>query len=100
MPLIQQISRARRRTEDIMKKTYANMDDFVSFGDVARDQIGEQCQYISRYVNGQPGRPNLGEGLRIAGDPFDYHFLKIHKDDVAEFVDRVKQHRTNMGITS
>lgn len=62
-------------------------DGFVGFGDVARSRCKQQCQYVSRYV------PNLGEGLRFRGEPSDYHFLEIHKDDVNEFVRRYKNQR-------
>jgi hypothetical protein len=30
--------------------------------------------------------------LRFKGDPRDYHFLLIHKDDVEEFVRRVLEY--------
>jgi len=68
--------------------------DFVNFGDVvARGKFGMQCQYVSRYVDGViPGWANLGKGLRFQGSAANYHSLKIHKDDVEEFVRRVKKH--------
>lgn len=67
-----------------------NSQDFVSFGSVARSQMGQQCQYASRYFNPDPlpDYPYLGEGLRIVGDFNLYHSLQIHKDDVAEAVKR------------
>ncbi len=71
------------------------MSDYVDFGDVARDKIGEQCQYVAHYVDGRHGKPNLGAGLRIVGDPADYHGLKIHADDVDEFVNRVTTYLAN-----
>ncbi len=40
-----------------------------------------------------PGYPNLGEGLRFDGHAYDYHSLAIHKDDVEEFVRRVKEYK-------
>ena len=71
--------------------------DYVSFGDVARNRCGEQCQYVSRLVNGRHGNPELGIGLRFLGDPSDYHFLLIHKDDVETFVGRVKTFYRSIG---
>lgn len=65
----------------------------VSFGDMARQRLGEQCQYVSRFVDGFAGRPALGEGLRFVGDPRDYHSLVIHQDDVEEFIHRYEGHR-------
>lgn len=70
-----------------------NVARFVSFGDVARDQLGMQCQYAARYVGGRHGATNLSEHLRIVGRPEDYHDLRIHEADIAEFVHRVREHR-------
>lgn len=69
----------------------ADKNGFVSFGDVSRRLMGKQAQYGAKYVDGAFGEyPKLGDGLRIEGDSDDYHNLKIHKDDVAEFVRRYK----------
>lgn len=73
-----------------------SIDIYVDFGDVSRQQLGEQCQYGSRYIDGRiDGYPNLGHGLRFKGYDSNgrinnYHDMKIHRDDVAEFVRRVK----------
>lgn len=67
--------------------------DMVSFGDVARDVLGQQCQYASYYVSGIGGRPRLTADLRVEGDAYNYHSLSIHKDDVVKFVERVNEHR-------
>lgn len=76
-------------------------DNYVSFGDIARSRLGQQCQYASRYIDGaMEGWANLGEGLRFTG--FDrngninnYHAMKIHRDDIEEFVRRWQEH-TNL----
>jgi len=70
-------------------------EDYVFFGPVAREQLDMQCQYASHYVGGRSydGSPDLAQGLRFLGRPQDYHELKIHKDDVAEFVRRVQEYR-------
>ncbi len=66
--------------------------DYIPFGEIARDQLGLQGQYASRYVHGRgEDYPNLGVGLRFIGNPDNYHTLKIHPEDVAEFVKRVKE---------
>lgn len=68
---------------------------FVEFGLVAHGLLKQQSQYASRYIDGVIGdSPNLGEGLRFKGDPRDYHFVKIHKDDIAEFVKRVREYKS------
>lgn len=78
--------------------------DFVNFGDMARQRLEMQCQYACRYTGavkgdgtidpdywkGIDGSPCLGEGLRFRGSTKDYHFMEIHKDDVEEFVRRVR----------
>lgn len=69
-----------------------DQDGFVNFGDVARGLLHQQSQYASRYISGLD-RPKLAEGLRTLGDPDDYHELRIHKDDIQEFVDRVRKYR-------
>ena len=67
-------------------------EGYVNFGDIARGELNMQSQYASRYVSGLD-RPKLGEDLRIKGNPDDYHNLRIHKDDVEEFVKRVRAER-------
>jgi hypothetical protein len=77
-----------------LKDINTALNAYVHFGDVALRQCGEQCQYVSRYVDGRiAGYPNLGKGLRFIGKPSDYHDLRIHKDDVEEFVRRYKAHK-------
>lgn len=81
---------------DMMDRIIAEADDkgFVSFGDVARGLLNMQCQYASYYIDGVGGRPVLADGLRIVGDSGNYHSLKIHKDDIQVFVDRVRGARS------
>lgn len=78
--------------EKLLGKYEVDSDGYVDFGDVGRGELGLQSQYSSRYISGLD-RPKLAEGLKVKGNPDDYHFLKIHKDDVDEFVRRVKAHR-------
>lgn len=68
--------------------------DYVDFGDVARDRCSMQCQYASRYLSGAYGSADLGSDLRWYGEVSDYHRLRIHKDDVEKFVERVLKHRS------
>ena len=75
----------------------ADKDGFVNFGDVSRRLLGKQAQYGSRYVDGFFGvddYPKLGEGLRVKGDSDNYHSMKIHKDDIDEFVRRYNDYQT------
>lgn len=67
-------------------------EDYVGFG-VAAGKLEQQTQYCCEYILGEYGRQNCGHGLRFIGNTDDYHFLKIHKDDVDTFVARVKKAR-------
>jgi hypothetical protein len=78
--------------------------EYVNFGDIARGQLHQQCQYASCYVGGKCGYPDLGAGLRfrehgkIVVFSDDYHSLEIHKDDVPIFIKRVEEYRMNNGM--
>jgi hypothetical protein len=82
-----------------MAQRISDLPDYVDFGDVAREQCGQQCQYCSRYININGrwtvrGYPQLGLGLRFENlDTGSYHDILIHKDDVVEFVKRYKEYR-------
>ena len=76
-----------------MGKYEADKDGFINFGDIAHGELGMQTQYASRYVSGID-RPDLAKGLRTRGNPADYHELEIHKDDVEEFIARVKKYKS------
>jgi len=93
---LQEESLITAQDKEKIKKIIAKFSDdngFVNFGEIAHGIFDQQTQYASRYIDGViPGYPNLGEGLRFKGDPSDYHFVKIHKDDIEEFVRRRKDY--------
>jgi hypothetical protein len=67
--------------------------EYICFGDLSRNEMRQQCQYGSRYVHGRiDGYPNLAEGLRVEGNPFDCHSLRMHVDDVPIFMERYREH--------
>ena len=83
---------------NISEKYEADEDGFVRFGDVASGELRQQAQYASRYIDGKMEEyPNLGGGLRFKGDPSDYHTIRIHKDDIEEFVRKVTEHKQASG---
>lgn len=55
-----------------------------------------QNQYISRHVGGRNGSADLSQGLRFDTERFDasgdYHSIRIHRDDLVEFHERVHAH--------
>lgn len=77
-----------------MGKYEIDEDGYVEFGDIALSEMEMQSQYASRYTDGtMKGYPNLGEGLRFKGSVSDYHFMKIHNEDIEEFLRRFKEYR-------
>jgi hypothetical protein len=74
--------------------------NYLSFGDICREQLNMQCQYGSRYADPvwstnsarEAGNwyPDCGKDLRILGSSAQYHSMRIHKDDIDTFVKRVK----------
>lgn len=76
-------------------------NDMISLGDVCRERLQMQCQYGARYAD--PAMCNdaptsyCGRGLRITGDCGSYHDMRIHEDDVEQFVARVISYRVAIG---
>ena len=66
---------------------------YVSFGDIAREQMDMQCQYAVRYLFPNQDRPYLGEAIRTTGTIMEYHGVKIHRDDIAEFLRRFQAYK-------
>lgn len=74
-----------------------NPEDYISFGDFARNVLGQQCQYASYYVTETPGYENLGIGLRFKNlNTGSYHDILIHKDDTDTFRKRYEQHKKEL----
>jgi len=78
------------KVEDFLKGLEVDKDGYVEFGEVSRGILKEQCQHGSKFITGVSGYPMLADGLRTLNpDPGNYHAIKIHHDDVEEFVKRV-----------
>jgi len=76
---------------------HVDEDGYVPFN---KDRRLGQNQYASRYADGRVESPDLGAGLRWRNlDRGDYHFIRIHRDDLTTFHERVKayQRDANMG---
>jgi hypothetical protein len=78
--------------------TYLNREDEDGYVPFNEDRRLGSNQYVSRYVDGRHGEPNLGEGLRwkFKGDSSNYHFIRIHRDDLEEFHNRVVDYKKSI----
>ncbi len=94
---LEHLERSRQNTIEIMGENFdIDENGYVSFGDVASEILDGTTQQISRYADGrleEDGYPNLAKDLRFNGRIDMYHSLRIHKDDVEKFAERVKKHR-------
>lgn len=87
------------QSEKYLGKYEIDNEGFVKLGDISRALFGRQTQYVSRLIDGTDSEyPNLGESLRFKNVFKDgkgtgnYHDYKIHKDDIDEFVRKVKEY--------
>jgi hypothetical protein len=84
------------RSANLLITMLEQANNYVDFGDVARERLGMQAQYARQYLTD----PELGKGIRWQGRIEDYHGLTIHKDDVKTFVERTQAWRRSQGITT
>jgi hypothetical protein len=81
-----------------IKEKYANKADengFVWVRDFATQELKRQSQSIASLLDGEEGLSpeyNLGEGIRYTGSSGNYSDMKVHIDDLEEFMERVKNH--------
>ncbi len=81
-----------------LKEKYASKLDsnsFIRVGDFANQELGRQAKNIASLLDGEEGMSpdyNFGEGLRYTGKSGNYTDMKIHIDDLPEFIARVKKH--------
>ena len=84
--------------EQSIKEKYQSMADgngFVSVSAFANKELQRQAKNIASFLDGEEGLSpeyNLGEGLRYSGKSGNYDTMKIHIDDLEEFIGRVKKH--------
>jgi hypothetical protein len=71
-------------------------EGYLRLGDINRSDFeGRQVKNISSLLDGEEGispEYNLGEGIRYKGNSGNYSDMKIHIDDLSEFIERVKIH--------
>jgi len=81
-----------------IKEKYSSKIDeegYISVSDFSNKELGRQTKNIASLLDGEEGTIpdyNLGEGLRYKGSSGNYTDMKIHIDDLEEFIKRVKNH--------
>ncbi|MBP9782708.1 MAG: hypothetical protein KBC50_03195 [Candidatus Pacebacteria bacterium] len=76
----------------------ADKEGFVSIGDFATQELKRQSKSIAAFLDGDEGiQPeiNFGEGIRFKGSSGNYSDMKVHVDDLEEFIKRVRDYYGN-----
>ncbi len=81
-----------------LAEKYASKVDaegFLSIGSFATQELKRQSKSVAALLDGEEGTSpeyNLGDGLRYKGSSGNYSDMKIHIEDLDEFVRRVRNH--------
>jgi hypothetical protein len=92
------MSPERIEIESTLRQKYASKLDaegFLPVTDFADGELHGQSKVVARLLDGFAGtksEDNLGMGLRVIGNSGNYDTMKIHIDDLAEFLKRVREH--------
>jgi hypothetical protein len=71
----------------------ADENGFISVGDFATTELRRQAKSIASFLDGDEGtnpEADLGGGLNFKGKSGNYSDMKIHIDDLDEFIKRVR----------
>lgn len=78
-----------------LKEKYISKTDgegYVRLGEISRSDFNErQIKNIASFLDGSEG-VNLGENIRYEGNSGNYTDMKIHIDDLEDFVRRIKEY--------
>ena len=70
-------------------------DGFVYVGDFAIQELKRQSKSVASFLDGEEGTEpdiNLGNGIRFKGSSGNYSDMKVHVDDLEEFIKRVRNY--------
>ncbi|MCI0542630.1 hypothetical protein L0Y69_02690 [bacterium] len=73
----------------------ADAEGYVRVGDFAVQELGKQSKSVAAFLDGDEGQApeyNLGNGLRFLGSSGNYSGMKLHVDDIEEFIQRVRKY--------
>lgn len=78
--------------EAVLSALEIESDGYVRLTAVCQNLLNEQGQYVAyHFESWHPSYPCLTDGLKVGGD--DEYSYRIHKDDVREFIVRLRKHR-------
>ena len=81
------------RQEQSLRETYqplADSNGFISLSAFSTKELKRQTKNVASLLDGSEGE-NLGEGLKYQGESGNYSDMKIHIDDLEEFLKRVNE---------
>ena len=70
-------------------------EGFVYVGDFATQELKRQSKSVAAFLDGEEGTEpdiHLGNGIRFKGSSGNYSDMKVHIDDLEEFINRVKNY--------
>lgn len=79
--------------EKFLSKT--DKDGFVTIGDFATQELRRQSKSVAAFLDGDEGTNqdiNLGSGIRFKGSSGNYSDMRVHVDDLEEFIKRVRNY--------
>lgn len=81
-----------------VKEKYLSKIDkegFVCVGDFSTQELQRQSKSVASFLDGEEGTEpdiNLGKGIRFKGSSGNYSDMKVHINDLEEFIKRVKNY--------
>lgn len=75
----------------------ADPEGYLAVAAFATEELNAQSKSVAALLDGEEGTApeyHLGKGLRYKGASGDYSSMKIHLDDLDEFVGRVQKYYT------
>jgi hypothetical protein len=73
----------------------ADSSGYIDIGEFATQELRRQSKNVASFLDGDEGSNNdvnLGEGIRFTGTSGNYSDMKVHIEDLDEFVRRVKEY--------
>ena len=70
-------------------------EGFIFIGDFATQELKRQSKSVASFLDGEEGLEpeiNFGTGLKFKGTSGNYSDMKIHIDDLEEFIKRVRNY--------